>query len=342
MAVTVPHASRNLTAKCNVTYGSNWIEVQSQKTGNVVRLEVGPNSDLSWLSSEEQTFLNKLTVGSDQEDSETDLTFGQMAMFKNCVEKYNARQQKEQEVVEAEAEVSEDIDTCLKKQFALIRRLKSVSQDKSELYRIVYYIPTRVSAPTDNGGHGKFANLAARMRGAGLIQFDGSTYIGKENCIPKDVFSEMDEWNSREYVKATEFLPKRLRLLVKYRCEKIHPEEREKTRNEAFEQLRDHIVEIHMSLLESIDNAGKRMDEAAAELEKQANGISSKEREKLHARRVGNVSTALSVAKKNLANAVKAAEIFDETESLDPLFAGVREAIKASNAALVALKRSQK
>lgn len=330
---------------CKVCYNASEISVTGSRSTITIDLNT---AEFAGLTDTESTLLVGLeNEGPANTTFDASLTREEMRLFLGIKAKCDAANGKrivtqvEEMKVEAEAKVSSDIDADLRKREHLLRALKSTSEDKSDLFRIVYYIPTKVSAATSQGGKSKFGNLAGRMRAAGLIQFDGSTYCGKAESIPHEVFSEMNEWNETPAVKETAFLSKRKRLVVKYRCEKIHPEQLAAIREEAFEQLRDHVVEVHESLLESIDEAAKTLDATVAELERQGNVATTKDLEKAHKRRISNVGSALSASKKRLADAIKAATIFDETESLEPLFAGLREAIISTNAALIALRRAQ-
>lgn len=338
--------SQNPLYLCLVEFGSNYCEVTNQQTQGKCSVPLGATSDLSKLSDQERGLM--LFLLDPNADAEVNLRKSALRLFKELADRLNKEQEareqqqaQEQAVVEQESQISNNMEDEIKRLEYLCRHLKSCSEDKTELVRIVYYIPSLVSRSVEAGGKGKFANLAGRMRAHGLIQFDGSTYCGKVSCVPTEVFEEMEQWNRQEDVAATQFLPKSRRLLVRYKCERIHPDQLEATRNEAFEQLRDHVVEIHLSLMESVDSASKRLDETLAKLEESEEGCTGKQLEAAHKRRIGNVAAAISAAKARLADAIKAAQLFDETESLEPLFKGLRQAIMANNSALIALKRAQ-
>ncbi len=257
-----------------------------------------------------------------------------------------ANQEPETEEMEPVA-VESELDAALRRREHLMRSLRSISQDKSRLFRCVYYIPNAVSNPPEGSERvAMFYDLSVKMRRAGMVQFDGSTYYGKEENRPDEVFSEMDEWNKRPEIAATEFLPKRRRLLVRYRWEEIHPDEREKSRHEAFQALLDNTLEVQESMLESIDNASTKLDEAMAALEKEKEegkeGPTHNKVWKLNKARIASVASAVSAARGRLRDAIRAAELFDETESLADLFTGVRNAIQAHQTALEAMRRLHK
>jgi hypothetical protein len=339
--MAVPTCSANRIAPCYVTFGSDWIEVESIKTGKSMRLDLGPCSDISWLSSEEQSFLKKLTYSPDA-DSEVELTFKQLDLYKSCVEKVAARKQQAQQRVEEEIALPAEVDDKIRKLYDICKRLKRTAFDKRPLFRISWYVPTRVSNPTSKGGRGMFANNATRVKALGMVEFDGSNYYGFEDSKPQDLIDEMEAWNALPEVAATEFLPKHMRLMVKCDWNEVHPREMEKRRDEAFCALRDNLVSVQLALMDKVKNAEDTLKETLAELDKQSGKATNKQLEAAHKRRVQNTYSAIYTAKTEMDNAIKSAAMFDETEALEPLFDGLKDAIKSSNAALVAAKRAAK
>lgn len=344
------------TLPCTVNNGEDWLSILSRRTGTELTLNVaevpGAWDTLTAIPGATDLFDTLMDPHGGPRD--IDVPIADMKLFKSIVERAtqlandndalaaNGITPPALTITSVQTEIEQDaISNEEQKEMTererLMRSLQSKSRDKSPLFRIVYYIPTKVSSPKEQGGYNKFATLAARMRGYGLIPFDGSTYVGKQENVPHPIFAEMEKWNNLDFVKATQYLPKKQRLLVRWKCEEIHPRQLEATRNEAFEQLRDLVMEVQDSMLLSIDKAAKKIEELESKKE-----VTDKERSAANEQRIKNMSTTLSVAKKELGNAIKMAQAFDETESLTPLFQALRHALKSNHATLIALRKQQK
>lgn len=112
----------------------------------------------------------------------------------------------------------------------------------------------------------------------------------------------------------------------------------------ANEKIREEIVRAHTSLITRIASADARLVEAIKALEekeKEGQEVTAKDREKVDAYRDNTVRSIIRTASEHLEASIHCAERFDESENVEDLIAGLRQAIQASAAAFNASMRAK-
>lgn len=100
----------------------------------------------------------------------------------------------------------------------------------------------------------------------------------------------------------------------------------------ASEKLRQEIIRAHTSLIQRIGSANERLETARKEMEqkeKEGQEVTEKDREKADSYRDNTVRSIIKAAGESLNASVSCAQMFDETESVESLLEGLRQAIRS-------------
>lgn len=100
----------------------------------------------------------------------------------------------------------------------------------------------------------------------------------------------------------------------------------------AGEKLREEIIRAHTSLINRLASASQRLADARAELDAAAERgeqISAEQYDTAERRRESDIRSILKKAGESLAASISCAEMFDETENVQDLLAGLRAAVSS-------------
>jgi hypothetical protein len=113
-----------------------------------------------------------------------------------------------------------------------------------------------------------------------------------------------------------------------------HPDEAEHIRQIAQSRLEARIREIHTSLINGIDSADKRLQEAQTALQQANEGLQvgdmSREEVLLQTKRDGEIRQSIRNADRDLNAAISCAMIFDETETISDLLNALRNTVRST------------
>lgn len=311
------------------------VSILSLVTMNTVTIDVKnvPGGfDCNLFSPEEKNFLRSLR----NVNGETNLSAETMRRFKALADRFigfdAGAASAEKEIDDAE-KFDPDVLAKLAQEERELKELRRRSQDFSQLRQFVYYVPVRVSNPSSRGGHGRFADNAARMYGIG-VHFDGSTWTVKDGHLPTEIMADMDRWNEQDFVKADEGLQ------VAYRLLKYHPDELAGFRQEAFERMAKRVRTLHKSLLESIDAAAENLKTVEEGWSQLTEPVNDEVRREALCKRNDKIGGALCTARRELEKTINVAQVFEESGALEDLFASLRAAIRSHESSLAALRRA--
>lgn len=124
---------------------------------------------------------------------------------------------------------------------------------------------------------------------------------------------------------------------VKTRCIPFDQSAMGDIRALALENLRARIVEVHTSLIERIQNAASRYEEAVKEFDKRATPATAADHERVEMSRIANIRGSLYNSEQGLETAIECAKLFDEEENVQDLLRGLRAAILSEKASLAYL-----
>lgn len=200
-----------------------------------------------------------------------------------------------------------------------------VKELTGNLYQVNYYIPEQLDHLVPN------PSPIFRRHG---VRLDGSNWIMTEAGVNhpdvQAVFAHMRAVAAEHTVRVRSRFGYVETTTVEHWTVPYHPAVVEQFRKMAEDKLAKEIIAIHTSLIERLEKAAKRLDEANAKLPPDA---TQNDRDALQEAYLASVRGTVNNATKCFADAIKAAESFDETENLSDLFEGVRQAIRAEGLA---------
>lgn len=206
-------------------------------------------------------------------------------------------------------------DAEAKAQEIKVRRLAKIAEMLSgEVYQVNYYIPSDCD----------IANPSPIFRRHGF-RLDGSNWVFPQKGLEsKEVQRVFKCWDSLTTKQVPGSVPGTMSAKrVRYWAIKYTKEQLAEMRDLAMSQLADELQKTHASLIQRIENAAKTLDEAMAA------ATTAGDRHKAEAVHNGSLRGTIREASERFEMCLKGAEIFDDTGSLDALFAAVADAIQA-------------
>ncbi len=208
------------------------------------------------------------------------------------------------------------------------RRQRVVEILSGEVYSVNYYIPDQLKNVVRNPSY-IFRKYAYRL--------DGSNWVfsakGLETRKVKEWMAFVDQMNP--LTEETDIVQPhggsvtiRVEVTAEYWVVQYTKEQRNVMREKAVRRLSQQLIKCHTSLITRMDKAAKAVAKAREKLGDKASHNAQTEVEQKHATRLRAVVTDACVS---FEMALRGAEIYDDTGSLDAMFEAVR-AVVASNA----------
>ena len=212
-----------------------------------------------------------------------------------------------------------------------VRRLeRAVELLSGKIHNLNWYIPAK---------HAKVSASAARVLRQNSFGLDGSNRIitqqQLESDIVQDAIASIRSLTPIELAGGVEGFPSRRRAKVwhvEYTKEQIAGI-KEELREELYESIHD----CHRSLIGSIDSAAQKLEKA-----REAAEATPKDIDKAVSDHTAALRSTVREACKRFELCLKAAEMFDDTGSLDSLFDATRDAIRTQTLAANAILRARK